>query len=148
METNHTPTTTGSVTDQKMTTSKPDSVRLTSAESDRLVNRLKNTNLDKFHTLCKMHLSFLLHLPGAQLDDFLDGRSADQHTTGSAMPGSTPGSVGGSSSGVQTSEKSKLSFKSFGKRKQKGNFQNTSDFDNCSCDSQFEPKTFKYLMSF
>lgn len=44
---------------------------LTSSESERLVNRLKNTNLEKFHTLCKMHLSFLLDMPGASLEQFL-----------------------------------------------------------------------------
>ena len=41
------------------------------AEAVRLVNRLKNTNLEKFHSLCKMHLSFLLDLPGTALEDFL-----------------------------------------------------------------------------
>lgn len=36
-------------------------------ESIRVVNRLKNTNAAKFETMCKMHLSFLLHLDGDQL---------------------------------------------------------------------------------
>ncbi len=44
----------------------------TAAQAERLVNRLKNTNLEKFHTMCKMHLSFLLDLPGSSLEDFLN----------------------------------------------------------------------------
>ena len=40
-------------------------------ESERLVNRLKNTNLEKFRTMVLMHLSFLLDLPGTALESFI-----------------------------------------------------------------------------
>jgi len=85
-------------------------LHLAQTESARLVNRLKNTNLDKFHLLCKMHLSFLLHLPGSSLDDFLSG----------AASGATPTSEN------STPEKSK--FRHFGKRRfGKGEFLNCNN---------------------
>ena len=39
--------------------------------SKRLVNRLKNTNPEKFCNLVQMHLSFLLDLSGSSLEEFL-----------------------------------------------------------------------------
>jgi hypothetical protein len=39
------------------------------ADLERCVNRLRNTNPEKFQELCKMHLSFLLDFPS--LEEFL-----------------------------------------------------------------------------
>ncbi|CAD5112227.1 DgyrCDS1457 [Dimorphilus gyrociliatus] len=47
-------------------------------ESIRVVNRLKNTNAAKFETMCKMHLSFLLHLDGDQLQEFLSEKELNK----------------------------------------------------------------------
>ncbi len=44
---------------------------LTLSDSERLVNRLRNVNPEKYRSLVKMHLSFLLHLPGTSLDEFI-----------------------------------------------------------------------------
>ncbi|ELU05337.1 hypothetical protein CAPTEDRAFT_221307 [Capitella teleta] len=38
--------------------------------------RLKSCNAEKLHTLCKMHLSFLLDLPGSSLEQFLGAGSS------------------------------------------------------------------------
>ncbi|CAH1783049.1 unnamed protein product [Owenia fusiformis] len=45
-------------------------------ETERLVAKLRNSNHDKFRTLCKMHLSFVLDTNGEPLDDFL-GESSE-----------------------------------------------------------------------
>ena len=45
--------------------------------SQRIVNRLRNTNPEKFCTMCKMHLSFLLDLSGASLEELL----SEPHTS-------------------------------------------------------------------
>ena len=47
------------------------------SESERLVNRLKNTNLEKFRTMVLMHLSFLLDLPGSSLESFIGAGPSD-----------------------------------------------------------------------
>ena len=39
--------------------------------SDRLIEWLMSTDKDKLETLCKMHLSFLLDLPGSDLEQLL-----------------------------------------------------------------------------
>ena len=51
------------------------------ADAMRLVNRLKNTNMAKFHSMCKMHLSFMLDLPGTALDEFLGDGPTNYHVT-------------------------------------------------------------------
>ena len=51
------------------------------AETERLVNRLKNSNPDKFESMVKMHLSFLLDLSGSQLEEFLDPEVISGHVT-------------------------------------------------------------------
>ena len=40
---------------------------------ERCVNRLRNTDMEKFQTMCKMHLSFLLDLSGSSLEEFMHG---------------------------------------------------------------------------
>ena len=93
-----------------MTTSISSRVRLTQTEGNRLVNRLKNTNLEKFRVLCKMHLCFLLHLPGSSLEEFLSDGGAAWSSAAVPQYPCTPG------------EKSK--FRYFGKKKwSKGQYQ-------------------------
>jgi len=77
---------------------------LSLSEATRLVNRLKNTNIAKFHQLCKMHLSFLLDLPGSSLADFL----GDLPTTPSG---------GNTNSSALGTERTKIHFLHFGKKK-------------------------------
>lgn len=43
-------------------------------ESDRLIAWLKDADKEKFIVICKMHLSFLLDLPGSSLEELLDDR--------------------------------------------------------------------------
>ena len=42
------------------------------SESERLVNRLRNANPERFRTMVKMHLSFYLELPGTGLDELIN----------------------------------------------------------------------------
>ena len=49
-------------------------------EGLRLVNRLRNTNPAKFRSYVMMHLSFLLDLPDAQLEQFLSEKSSGTPT--------------------------------------------------------------------
>ena len=67
------------------------------------MNRLKNTNTEKFQTMCKMHLSFLLDLPGASLEDLMGEGS-------SSSPGPSE----------QQKQQRMWNFPHFGKRKVKG----------------------------
>ncbi|XP_074642304.1 rho GTPase-activating protein 19-like [Tubulanus polymorphus] len=60
-------------------------------ELERGVNRLRNTNPDKFQSMCKMHLSFLLDLSGASLEEFLsepDDDSSDQNQSSTSKSSS------------------------------------------------------------
>ena len=45
------------------------------SESERLVNRLRNANPERFRTMVKMHLSFYLELPGTGLDELINDYS-------------------------------------------------------------------------
>ncbi len=45
-------------------------------ESERLVNRLRNANPERFRTMVKMHLSFYLELPGTGLDELINDHAA------------------------------------------------------------------------
>ena len=60
-------------------------------QTARLVNRLKNTDLGKFHALCKMHLSFLLDLPGSRLDELLGGATGPDGGSGGGGGGAGSG---------------------------------------------------------
>ena len=61
-----------------------------------LLHKLKESNLEKLHTLCKMHLSFLLDLPGSSLEQFLGGDEGGAATTGSGGAlGNLLGNTGG-----------------------------------------------------
>ena len=51
---------------------------------EKCVNRLRNTNAQKFQAMCKMHLSFLLDLPN--LEEFLNDSAADLATETSSKP--------------------------------------------------------------
>ena len=46
------------------------------SESERLVNRLRNANPERFRTMVKMHLSFYLELPGTGLDELINDYSS------------------------------------------------------------------------
>lgn len=53
-------------------------VRRSQTEAEKNVNRLRNCMPEKLATFCKMHLSFLLELDGAKLEElFLDSSSID-----------------------------------------------------------------------
>ena len=73
---------------------------LTLSDSERLVNRLRNANPEKFRTMVKMHLSFLLHLPGSSLEELLK----DEPSTPAAPDAK---SRGGIFSGFGKSKKSR-----------------------------------------
>lgn len=54
------------------------------------VKRLKESNLEKLHTLCIMHLSYLLDLPGSLLEEFLGVKnSSGSEHSGSGLAGHT-----------------------------------------------------------
>lgn len=53
-------------------------IRRSQTEAEKNVNRLRNCMPEKLATFCKMHLSFLLELDGAKLEElFLDSSSID-----------------------------------------------------------------------
>lgn len=58
-----------------------------SAEADQLVARLKSRSLDRFVTLCKMHLSFLLDLPGSSLEELLGSSSSSESASSDRLWG-------------------------------------------------------------